>query len=121
VEFRHPVPGIAGAGEFARPGDGNTVNATSGSGYLQTAGASYRQIIDVSDWDKSVMTNTPGESGNPESPHYSDLAQPWSQGKYHPMPFTRKAVEAATEHRLTLVPSSPAFPSGAQRRTPSTP
>jgi penicillin G amidase len=121
VQFRHPVPGIASAGEFARPGDGNTVNATSGSGYLQTAGASYRQIIDVSDWDKSVMTNTPGESGNPDSPHYADLAQPWSQGKYHPMPFSRKAVEAATEQRFSLVPSGVSMPSGAQRQTPSTP
>lgn len=121
VQFRHPVPGVAGAGEFARPGDGNTVNATSGSGYVQTAGASYRQIIDVSNWDKSVMTNTPGESGNPESPHYADLAESWAQGKYHPMPFSRKAVEAATSHRFTLTPSRVMTPSGGQRRTPSTP
>jgi len=104
VRFNHPLPGVASAGEFARPGDGNTVNATSGPALLQTAGASYRQVIDVSDWDKSMMTNTPGESGNPESPHYSDLASDWAAGKYHPMPFSRKAVEAATTERFTLVP-----------------
>lgn len=104
VRFPHPVPGIPGAGEFSRPGDGNTVNSTSGPAFRQTAGASYRQIIDVSDWDKSVMTNTPGESGNPESPHYADLARDWSEGRYHPMPFSRQAVEAATTERLTLVP-----------------
>jgi penicillin amidase len=104
VDFRHPVKGVAGAGEFARPGDGNTVNATSGPAFQQTSGASYRQIIDLNDWDKSVMTNTPGESGNPESPHYADLAIPWAEGRYHPMPFSRKAVEAVTTHRLTLLP-----------------
>jgi penicillin G amidase len=105
VHFRHPVAGVAGAGEFARPGDGNTVNATSGPAFRQTAGASYRQIIDLNDWDKSVMTNTPGESGNPDSPHYADLARDWAEGRYHPMPFSRKAVEAATRHRLTLTPA----------------
>jgi penicillin amidase len=104
VQFVHPVKGIRSAGDFARPGDGNTVNATSGPAFQQTAGASYRQIIDLSNWDKSVMTNTPGESGNPNSPHYADLALPWAEGRYHPMPFSRKAVEAATIHRLTLVP-----------------
>jgi penicillin amidase len=104
VHFRHPVRGVAGAGEFARPGDGNTVNATSGPALQQTAGASYRQIIDLSDWDKSVMTNTPGESGNPNSPHYADLATAWAEGRYHPMPFSRKAVEAATTQRLSLLP-----------------
>jgi penicillin amidase len=115
VQFRHPVPGVPGAGEFSRPGDANTVNATSGPGLLQTGGASYRQIIDLSDWDKSVMTNTPGESGNPESPHYADLAADWSAGRYHPMPFSRKAVEAATTQRLTLTPL-PLTPSAQARQ-----
>ena len=50
------------------------------------------------------MTNTPGESGDPESRHYDDLIQDWSWGQYHPMPFSRKAVEAAVEDKLILVP-----------------
>ena len=108
VQFRHPVPGVSGAGEFARPGDANTVNATSGPNFSQTGGASYRQIIDLSDWDKSVMTNTPGESGNPESAHYADLAKSWAEGRYHPMPFSRKAVEAVTTEKLYLIPAGQA-------------
>lgn len=91
-------------GPIARPGDGNTVNATSGTNFKQTAGASYRQIIDVADWDRSVMTNVPGESGNPESKHYSDLLEDWSTGKYHPMPYSRAAVEKHVEERITLTP-----------------
>jgi penicillin amidase len=90
----------------ARPGDGTTVNATAGGGIYGAAyGASYREIIDVNDWDRSVMTNVPGESGVPGDKHYDDLEGPWAKGEYHPMPFSRKAVEAAAEERILLVPA----------------
>ena len=52
-----------------------------------------------------MMTNTPGESGDPRSPHYSDLAVSWAEGRYHPMPFSRAAVEEATTQRLMLLPA----------------
>jgi penicillin amidase len=91
----------------SRPGDGNTVNATGGGpNYTQAYGASYREIIDVSDWDHSVTTNTPGESGVPGSRHYADLVTAWANGEYHPLPFSRKAVEAATEERIILTPTN---------------
>jgi penicillin amidase len=51
-----------------------------------------------------MTTNVPGESGDPSSPHYSDLLADWAAGKYHPLPYTRKAVEAATVERMTLTP-----------------
>jgi penicillin amidase len=66
---------------------------------------SWRQIVDLSDLDASVGTHTVGQSGNPASPHFDDLFPLWSTGQYHPLPFTRPAVEAATESRLSLVPS----------------
>ncbi|MBI4877571.1 MAG: penicillin acylase family protein [Acidobacteria bacterium] len=105
IHFRHPL----GRQEFdlgplPRPGDGNTVNATSGAAYRQTNGASYRQILDLADWDRSVMTSVPGESGDPASPHYRDLLEGWAAGRYHPLPFSRKAVEAATIGRFTVTP-----------------
>ena len=50
------------------------------------------------------MTNVPGESGDPTSKHYADMLADWSAGRYHPMPFSRKAVEAATEERIVLRP-----------------
>lgn len=86
-------------GRIARPGDTTTLNA-AGTG----SGASYRQVIDLSNWDNSTSTNTPGESGDPNSPHYSDLLDDWAKGKYHPLLYTRKAVEAATTERIKLVP-----------------
>lgn len=106
VEFRHPL-GVKAwhRGPFERPGDAHTVNATSGPAFRQTGGASYRQIFDLSDWDRSVITNVPGESGDPASPHYDDLVPDWLAGKYHPLPFSRPAVEAVTVERIRLVPA----------------
>lgn len=85
-----------------RPGDANTPNATSGLLPAQSAGASFRQVLDLADWDRSISTNVPGESGDPASPHYSDLLGPWSRGEYHPLSFSRKAVEMVTTERITL-------------------
>lgn len=105
VHFRHPLGKAAwNRGPFARPGDAHTVNATSGSSFRQTAGASFRMVLDPSNWDNSVMTNTPGEVGDPSSKHYDDLIQAWSTGQHHPLPYTRRAVDAAAVERIRLTP-----------------
>jgi len=105
LTLRHPL----GKPDFnlppvSRPGDANTVNATSGANFAQTNGASWREVLDVGAWDNSVITNVPGESGNPASKHYGDLLQDWAAGRYHPLPYSRKAVEAAMEERIVLLP-----------------
>jgi penicillin G amidase len=105
VTFTHPVEVKQWhRGPFPRPGDGNAVLATGGTQFRQATGASYRQILDLGDWDKSVMTNVPGEVGDPTSPHYDDLLDDWRAGKYHPLPYSRAAVEAATTERIRLQP-----------------
>jgi penicillin amidase len=103
ISFTHPILGPL-RDPLPRPGDGNTVNAAGGGGFRQSTGGSYRHILDLADWDRSVMTNVPGESGDPGSRHYSDLIDDWAAGRYHPMPYSRKAVEAATVERLRLEP-----------------
>jgi penicillin amidase len=90
-------------GPLPRGGDGSTVNVT-GSGYNQRSGGSFRIIADCSDWDKSVGTNCPGQSGDPESPHYKDLIGPWAEGQYFPIYFSRKKVLSAAESILVLNP-----------------
>jgi penicillin amidase len=89
-----------------RGGDGYTVNNTGfrTSDYRQTGGASYRQVIDLGDFDNSVAINTPGQSGNPGSPHYKDLFSLWAEGKYFPLFFSRDRIEGVTEEVLTLQP-----------------
>jgi penicillin G amidase len=104
------VPDVAElftAGEAPWGGDEQTVCQgmyEPGAGYDVVVVPSWRQIIDLSDLDASVGTHTVGQSGNPASPHFSDLFPLWSTGQYHPLPFTRQAVEAATESRLELAP-----------------
>ena len=71
-----------------------------------TNGASFRMVVDVGDWDRSVFVNTPGQSGDPGSPHYRDLAAVWAGRGHVPMPYTRAAVDAATETVITLVPAA---------------
>jgi penicillin G amidase len=112
VHFRHALDRQPGAralfdlGPLSRPGDEYTVNATGayGDSWEQVSGASYREIIDPSDWDHSLAVNTPGQSGQPGSPHYSDLMRLWDAGRYFPLLYSRKAVEGETTDRLVLEP-----------------
>lgn len=99
------LKGFLDRGPVSRGGDGHTVNNTGGgTNFRQTSGASYRQILDLSDWDRSVAINVPGQSGEPGSPHYDDLLPLWAEGKYFPLAFSRAAVEKVTKHRLILKP-----------------
>ena len=90
--------------DVPRGGDGTTPFAT-GSGTRQTSGASFREVIDLSDWDRSTTINVPGMSGQPGSPFYRNLLELWADERYHPMLFSREAVEANTAARLWLVPA----------------
>ena len=90
--------------DIERGGDGNTVNNTSGANFRQTHGASFREILDVSDWDRSVGTNAPGQSGQPGSRHYDDLLRLWAKGQYFPLLYSRQRVEASAKQRLLLQP-----------------
>ena len=109
--FRHPLgvnPSLASLfniGPIPRDGYALTPFATGGPSYTQTSGATFREIMDLSDWDRSVATSAPGQSGQPGSLHFSDLGKLWGEGQYFPLPFTDDAVRAASEDTLMLVPS----------------
>ena len=104
VELKHPIAAAFDLPPMPRSGDANTVMATGGANLRQTAGASYREIIDLGDFDNSVAINVPGQSAQPASPHYADLLKPWADGEYFPLLFSRKRVEAETKHLLILEP-----------------
>lgn len=74
------------------------------SDFRVVAGASVRVVVDVGDWDRSVYINAPGQSGDPRSPHYRDLAPVWARGEYVPMVYTRQAVDRAARERIELIP-----------------
>jgi penicillin amidase len=99
---------LLNVGPFEMPGDGFTPNNTGQNfrfSYRQVVAASYRQVVDLGNPDASVSIHTIGQSGHPESAHYADFAPLWARGEYHPMLFTRGAVEAAAEATLTLQPA----------------
>jgi penicillin amidase len=93
-------------GPVPRGGDGNTVGATGGTDN-QLAGASFRIVADVNDWDASLGSNNPGQSGDPDSSHYRDLFALWSEDQYFPVTYSRPKVEAAVDHVTILVPPPP--------------
>jgi len=69
-------------------------------------GASFRMVVDVGDWDRSLCINTPGQSGDPRSPHYADLAPLWAAGDYVPMLYSEAAVDKAAVRSISLRPAS---------------
>ena len=93
-------------GPLQLPGSASSPRAATYriSDFAATAGASVRLDLDVGRWDNSVAINTPGQSGDPFSPHYRDLFPLWAGGNYVPLLFSRAAVEGAAETVLTLTP-----------------
>jgi len=117
--LRHPLSEAVNAttraklevGPLPRGGDGMTVSATGGTDN-QAAGGSLKIIADTDDWDNTVGMNTPGQSGDPDSPHYRDLFELWAQGTYFPVAYSRTKVESVTAGVTRLTPVTP----GAQQR-----
>ncbi|WP_252612117.1 penicillin acylase family protein [Pseudarthrobacter raffinosi] len=93
------------AGPLPRGGSGDTVGNTAyGPNFVQSAGSTFRVAIDVGNWDASLAMNAPGQSGNMNSPHYTDLFEPWSRGEAFPLLYSRASIEAAAEHIIHLTP-----------------
>ena len=81
------------------------VERPGGFGALNATGANFRRIIDLADPDRSVASNAPGQSAQPGSPFYGNLADNLGNGQYFPLLYTREAVEEHAAHRLTLRPA----------------
>ena len=95
-------------GPISKHGGRYTVNASGyrTSDFRQVSGPSARLVIDVGNWDNSRAVNHPGESGDPDSPHYRDLAPLWRTGQYFPLLYSQEAVENALEKKIELVPQT---------------
>ncbi len=115
--FRHPlgqVPGLSrifNRGPVPIGGDANTVWQASYSPYygyeVTSSTASWRQIIDLSDFNRSLGVLPSGQSGHPGSRHYHDMIESWRRVEYHPMPWDRQEVENRARGRLRLEPGEP--------------
>lgn len=76
--FNHQAPSVGGT---------NTINVAQPRipNLEQTHGATYRQIIDFSDLNKSVYVGSLGQSGSPWGHYALDQQTLWLSGKYIPM------------------------------------
>jgi penicillin G amidase len=95
-DFPHP---------FVKEFDLPIVERSGGNGAVGADGASYREILDVTDWDRSVVTNVPGQSGQPESEFYGNLLPLWDRGEYFTLAYSRARVDREAARRLTLQPA----------------
>jgi penicillin amidase len=111
--FEHPLAAIApeatraqwNVGPVSKAGDGETLGVSHwrASDFRLTAGASARFVADVGDWSNVWATNTPGQSGDPRSPHYRDLFDDWAHDRYFPLLYERAAIEQNATERILLV------------------
>ena len=110
--IRHPLSPAVNAelrrrldvGPVPRGGYGGTVHNTGG-GDNQTSGASFMIVADTGNWDNSVGLNTPGQAGDPASPHYRDLFDVWARDRYFPIFFSRARIDSVTESVTELEPA----------------
>jgi penicillin G amidase len=69
-----------------------------------TSHQSYRMIIDVGDWTKSVAVFATGESGQPGSKYWGNLYPQWVAGQYNPLLYTQDQINTNKDAVLTLTP-----------------
>ena len=110
LKFQHvlgqvPLFSFFNSGRFPVSGDRFTVKASFSENYETTHGASYRLIVDLSDWTNSVCVLTSGQSGHFLSSHYDDQISLWLDGLYHPMLYRPEDIESSSRGIWVLRPS----------------
>ena len=86
--------------------DGGVCDRAAYSGRLIASNrASWREIIDVGNWDNSLALSNPGQSGDPASPYYRNLWPRWLTGGAFPLLYSRELIESVAERRIVLDPS----------------
>jgi penicillin amidase len=94
---------VATDGDYYTVNRGATRGGTGELAYTHVLGAGYRAIYDMANLDRSVFIATPGQSGNPLSPHWGDLAGLWANGRHFTIAGTREEL-ARTGEVLQLMP-----------------
>lgn len=102
-----PLIRLYNRGPYPLGGDYNTVWATGASYYEleddYLTSAPFRFIADLSDLNHSYGLLSPGQAGNPVSPHYDDQIDAWFKQGYHPMYFSREDVVKNAKSKLKFL------------------
>ena len=112
IQFEHPLAELIDSntsknfnlGPLPRGGNGYTVGST-GSAENQSSGASFRILMDTKNWDKTLMINTPGQSGDYKSPFYSNLFLLWANDGYFPAYFSKSLIEQNMDNIIMFIPN----------------
>ncbi len=102
-----PIEWIFNRGPIETSGGDSIVNATGWTayeGYEVDWVPSMRQVIDLSNFDKSRWVQLTGNSGHVYHPNYWDQVEPWRDGDTNAWPFSEAAVLLYAEDTLTLKP-----------------
>ncbi|MEU0788489.1 penicillin acylase family protein [Amycolatopsis sp. NPDC005961] len=105
-EFKHPL-GTPNVGPTPIGGDYHTIHPSffHPLTYAQIIGATFKIALDVGNWNDSAAINAPGQSGDPRSPHFSDLNGLWASGGSFPLLYSRGEVERNLDVRIRLEPA----------------
>jgi penicillin amidase len=101
------VERLVNRGPFPVDGGSGVVNTQSwrwSDPARVTVNVSMRMIVDFANFDASRAILPTGQSGHPYHRNYADMIPLWLNGEYHPMLFTRPAVEAAATAHVVLRP-----------------
>ena len=112
TKINHPLGNIVNKkiadklnlGPLPRGGNAYTPGST-GSNLKQSSGASFRMIVNTGNWDDAIATNSPGQSGDPESPFYKNLFLDWANDKYFPIYYSKKKIKSVTYKQTFLTPN----------------
>ena len=111
IKVKHPLEDIVNDSiykilsfqKYPRGGNGYTVGAT-GSNLSQSHGATFKVIIDTKDWDNSLASNSPGQSGDPSSLFYRNLYKDWAEDKYFNLLYSKEIIESNLHSREVFYP-----------------
>ncbi len=104
LELRHTLSALVPGADVSAGGsggDGATVMARWWAGLHATqvsGGASFAAVIDLGRWEAARGINLPGQSGDPRSRHYGDLAPLWIEGRS--ISLAVEGIEASEVVRL---------------------
>lgn len=107
MSIKKPLDKVFNCGPLPVGGDSDTLCQTAidpDDPYdNKSIGPTFRQIIDLKDFSKSMSIHAPGQSGQLGSIHYDDFAYMWIKGEYHPMLWTMDQIENEAKGKLNLI------------------
>ena len=93
---------FAGSGHFCTVAQSSVMPGMDFS--LNGWAVSNRHIFDPANWDRSLASIVPGQSGMLGSRHYRDQVELWKEVGHHPLYFSREKIEAEAKRVLKLMP-----------------